>query len=90
MPFGGQLVLPIDFSKIDTEMTVRLCRTQIYNEILQFTEKREKEEEEISLVRRLSSSSKVLKMVTTKAQLKKPEEDKKCTVMWIVCLTNHL
>ena len=74
-------MLPIDFSKIDTEMTIRLCRTQIYYEILQFTEKREKEEEEISFVRRLSSSSKVLKMVTTKAQLNKPEEDKKCTVM---------
>ena len=74
-------MLPIDFSKIDTEMTIRLCRTQIYNEILQLTEKREKEEEEISFVRRLSSSSKVLKMVTTKAQLNKPEEDKKCTVM---------
>lgn len=81
MPFSGQLVLPIDFSKIDTEMTIRLCRTQIYNEVLQFTEKREKEEEEISFVRRLSSSSKVLKMVTTKAQLNNSDDEKKCTVI---------
>lgn len=75
-------MLPIDFSKINAETTIRLCRSQIFNEVSQLTELRKKEDEKIVIERRLSSSNKIVRMVATKAQLRQEEKkDKSCTIV---------
>lgn len=87
--FNGSLILPYDFTSLDNDASMKLCRTLIYNEVLQLRNDREKEEEKISAVRRFSSSAKVYKTIITKTQPNKPITDKddkeKCTIISIVC-----
>lgn len=82
------MVLPYDFSSLDNEASLKLCRTLIYNEVLQLRNDREKEEEKISAVRRFSSSSKIYKSYVTKTQPTQPISDKdgdsKCIVLYFV------
>ena len=76
-------MLPFDFSELDEETTMRMSRNLIYNEVHRFMEERGEGEETISIIRRLSSSSKVYQNLVTKTQLKKDKEDKdkKCVIM---------
>ena len=76
-------MLPFDFSELDEETTMRMCRNLIYNEVHRFMEERGEGEETISIIRRLSSSSKVYQTLVTRTQLKKAKEekDKKCVIM---------
>ena len=46
------MVLPYDFTNMDSDSSMQLCRTLIYNEVLQFMKQREEEEEKISFVDR--------------------------------------
>ena len=83
------MVLPYDFTNMDSDSSMQLCRTLIYNEVLQFMKQREEEEEKISFVRRLSSSSKVYKTFITKQQPNPvfDEDKKKCSILFPVSLT---
>ena len=83
------MVLPYDFTNMDSDSSMQLCRTLIYNEVLQFMKQREEEEEKISFVRRLSSSSKVYKTFITKQQHNPvfDEAKKKCSILFPVSLT---
>ena len=81
------MVLPYDFTNMDSDSSMQLCRTLIYNEVLQFMKQREEEEEKISFVRRLSSSSKVYKTFITKQQPNPVFDDKKkCSILFPVSL----
>lgn len=77
--------MPFDFSEMDEESMMRMCRNLIYNEVHRFMEERGEGEEKISIIRRLSSSSKVYQNIVTKTQLKqaaeKGEKDKKCVIL---------
>ena len=81
--FSGSLVLPYDFTNMNSDESMQTCRTLIYNEVLQFMKEREEEEEKISFVRRLSSSSKVYKQLITKQQPSSvlDEDKKKCAIL---------
>ena len=64
---------------------MRMCRNLIYNEVHRFMEERGESDEKISIIRRLSSSSKVYQNIVTKTQLKqaaeREEKDKKCVIL---------
>lgn len=68
---------------MDNEASLKLCRTLIYNEVLQLRNDREKEEEKVSAVRRFSSSSKIYKSYVTKTQPGQVVKDKedKCVIV---------
>ena len=70
-------MLPYDFTNMNSDESMQTCRTLIYNEVLQFMKEREEEEEKISFVRRLSSSSKVYK------------HKKKCAILSPVSCTHE-
>ena len=70
---------------MDEESMMRMCRNLIYNEVHRFMEERGEGDEKISIIRRLSSSSKVYQNIVTKTQLKQAaegeEKDKKCVIL---------
>lgn len=74
---------------MNSDESMQTCRTLIYNEVLQFMKEREEEEEKISFVRRLSSSSKVYKNLITKQQPNSVlnEDKKKCVILCSVSST---
>ena len=77
--------MPFDFGDMDEESMMRMCRNLIYNEVHRFMEERGESDEKISIIRRLSSSSKVYQNIVTKTQLKqaaeREEKDKKCVIL---------
>lgn len=83
-------MLPFDFTNMNSDESMQTCRTLIYNEVLQFMKEREEEEEKISFVRRLSSSSKVYKNLITKQQPNSVlnEDKKKCAILYSVSSTH--
>ena len=84
-------MLPYDFTNMNSDESMQTCRTLIYNEVLQFMKEREEEEEKISFVRRLSSSSKVYKQLITKQQPSSvlDEDKKKCAILSPVSCTHE-